>query len=175
MAAESLQTETPDGKGYPRGLAGNDVPVDARIVGICDAFDAMTSTRPYRRGMPVEKALSIIEENAGRQFDASFSKIFINMGRAGKLDPVVAHSDEGIPLRECLQCGPVIVLKRKHQHGDKVYCPACTGEYSLVSQGNSISIAPTGATGTPKQLEPEADTELIARLVRDSARALLAG
>jgi HD-GYP domain-containing protein (c-di-GMP phosphodiesterase class II) len=51
-AAVRAHHETPDGKGYPRGLAGEQVPVDARIVGICDAFDAMTSTRPYRRGMP---------------------------------------------------------------------------------------------------------------------------
>ncbi len=57
--------EMPNGKGYPRGLVGLDIPLDARIVGICDAFDAMTSTRPYRRGMPIEKALAIIEENLG--------------------------------------------------------------------------------------------------------------
>lgn len=172
-AAVRAHHETPDGKGYPRGLAGEQVPVDARIVGICDAFDAMTSTRPYRRGMPVEKALSIIEDNLGRQFDQKFGELFVSMGRQAKFDHIVAHSDEGIPLRECLQCGPVIVLRKKHQHGDKVYCPSCTGEYTLVSQGSSLSIAPTGAKGSPKQLEPEADTELIGKLVRDSARALL--
>ncbi len=45
------------------------VPADARIVGICDAFDAMTSTRPYRRGMPTAQALAIIEENLGNAED----------------------------------------------------------------------------------------------------------
>lgn len=51
--------EMPDGRGYPHGLSGAAISVDASIVGICDAFDAMTSTRPYRKGMPISKALSI--------------------------------------------------------------------------------------------------------------------
>ena len=53
--------ETPAGTGYPRKLAGKDIMIEARIVGICDAFDAMTSARPYRQGMHIDKALSIID------------------------------------------------------------------------------------------------------------------
>lgn len=71
----------------------------ARIVGICDAFDAMTSTRPYRRGMPVEKALNIIRENLGRQFDAEYGEQFVKLGDNPALLHVVGHSDEGIPLQ----------------------------------------------------------------------------
>jgi hypothetical protein len=93
------------------------------------------------------------------------------MGRQAKFDHIVAHSDEGILAR--MPVRPGNRTEEKHQHGDKVYCPSCTGEYTLVSQGSSLSIAPTGAKGSPKQLEPEADTELIGKLVRDSARALL--
>ena len=48
-----LHHETLDGSGYPKGIAGPDIPIAARIVGLCDAFDAMTSTRPYRAGMPM--------------------------------------------------------------------------------------------------------------------------
>ena len=72
-AAVRAHHETPDGKGYPRGLAGEQVPVDARIVGICDAFDAMTSTRAYRAGMPIEKALTLLQKDAEK----------------GQLDPVI--------------------------------------------------------------------------------------
>ncbi|SDH74335.1 HD-GYP domain-containing protein [Propionivibrio dicarboxylicus] len=173
-AAVRAHHETPDGRGYPRGLVGKDVPLDARIVGICDAFDAMTSTRPYRRGMPTEKALTIIEENLDRQFDATFGTRFISLGRSGQLDHIVGHSDEGIPLHDCVMCGPTLVLRRNHQPGDKIYCPACTGEYSVQRENGSLVTAPTGGKGTPKDLEPEADIELIGCVVRASAKALLA-
>lgn len=61
--------EQMDGKGYPDGLAGEDIPLDARIMAVADAFDAMTSNRPYRDGMPFEKAESILKENRGPQWD----------------------------------------------------------------------------------------------------------
>jgi hypothetical protein len=173
-AAVRAHHETPDGGGYPRGLAGEAVPIDARIVGICDAFDAMTSTRPYRRGMPIEKALAIIEENFDRQFDRGFGQRFVALGRAGQLDHIVGHSDDGIPLHECVMCGPTLVLRRDQKAGDSVYCPACTGEYAIESSGGSLVTSFTGRKATPAQLEPEADTLLIACVVRESARALLA-
>jgi HD-GYP domain-containing protein (c-di-GMP phosphodiesterase class II) len=55
-AAVLMHHEMPNGKGYPLGLMGKDIPIDARIIGLCDAFDAMTSARPYREGMPREQA-----------------------------------------------------------------------------------------------------------------------
>jgi hypothetical protein len=173
-AAVRSHHETPDGSGYPRGLTGNAVPMDARIVGICDAFDAMTSTRPYRRGMPIEKALGIIGDNLGRQFDKTFGLRFITLGQDGKLDHIVGHSDEGIPLRECVMCGPTLVLRRDRKVGDRVYCPSCTGEYAVQVEAGRLVTVPTGGKGTPKDLEPEADAQLIAGVVRESARALLA-
>lgn len=172
-AAIRAHHETPDGRGYPRGLAGHAVPVDARIVGICDAFDAMTSTRPYRRGMPVAKALEIIRENLGRQFDQQFGELFVTMGEAGELDHVVGHSDEGIPLYECLMCGPTLVRRRTQGEGDTVYCPSCTGAYHLAQDNGQLITVPAGRTGTPTELEPEADHDVIAQVVRESARALL--
>jgi hypothetical protein len=167
--------ETPDGRGYPRGLAGMAVPVDARIVGICDAFDAMTSTRPYRRGMPIGKALDIIEENLDRQFDLDHGRRFVDMGRAGRLDHVVGHSDEGIPLHECVMCGPTLVTRRGQPAGEHIYCRSCSGEY-LIEAGpdGALAVVPTGRMGTAKDLEPEADTALIVNVVRESARVLLA-
>jgi HD-GYP domain-containing protein (c-di-GMP phosphodiesterase class II) len=56
--------ERPDGKGYPRGLRADELHLDARIVGLCDAFDAMTSSRPYRAGMSRGQALAIIQNQA---------------------------------------------------------------------------------------------------------------
>jgi HD-GYP domain-containing protein (c-di-GMP phosphodiesterase class II) len=57
-----------DGGGYPDGLSGDEVPVPARIVFVADAFDALTSDRPYRRGRSTKAALAEIEANAGTQF-----------------------------------------------------------------------------------------------------------
>jgi HD-GYP domain-containing protein (c-di-GMP phosphodiesterase class II) len=58
-----------DGKGYPDGLAGEDIPLAARIVFACDAYNAMTTDRPYRAAMPKEAALAELAANAGTQFD----------------------------------------------------------------------------------------------------------
>ena len=71
-----------DGKGYPEGLAGESIPVFGRIMAIADAYDAMTSDRPYRKGMPVEKALSILEEGMGTQWDATFTRLFLDLKRS---------------------------------------------------------------------------------------------
>ncbi|MBA1333997.1 MAG: hypothetical protein HPY66_1481 [Firmicutes bacterium] len=57
-----------DGRGYPDGLKGDEVPIEAYILAVADAFDAMTNDRPYRKALPVDKARSIIAEEAGRQF-----------------------------------------------------------------------------------------------------------
>lgn len=59
-----------DGKGYPMGLAGEQIPFIARVVAVADAYDAMSSDRPYRRGMPLEKVEALFQSGAGQQWDA---------------------------------------------------------------------------------------------------------
>lgn len=66
-----------DGTGYPDGLKGEDIPVEARIVSIADAYDAMTSDRPYRKGMPVEKAIEILKEGRNSQWDGKLVDRFV--------------------------------------------------------------------------------------------------
>jgi putative nucleotidyltransferase with HDIG domain len=66
-----------DGRGYPDGLAGEDIPELARIVAVSDAFDAMTSDRPYRAGMPAEVAFAEVDKQKGRQFDPKFATAFL--------------------------------------------------------------------------------------------------
>ena len=70
-----------DGKGYPDGMAGDDIPLFGRIIAVADAFDAMTSDRPYRNGMSHEKALTILEEGKGTQWDPYFAGLFIDEWR----------------------------------------------------------------------------------------------
>ncbi len=71
-----------DGKGYPAGLAGEEIPLGARIIALADAFDAMTSDRPYRRAKSSSEALAEIEREAGRQFDPRLAGIFLHLFRS---------------------------------------------------------------------------------------------
>ena len=68
-----------DGTGYPSGLKGDEVPIEAYILSIADAFDAMTSDRSYRKGMTVEKAINIIEKDAGTHFHPLVAEQFIEL------------------------------------------------------------------------------------------------
>ena len=62
--------ESYNGKGYPDGLAGEEIPLMARILAVADSFDAMGSDRPYRQGMPTEKIEEILQRGSGEQWDA---------------------------------------------------------------------------------------------------------
>ena len=68
-----------DGKGYPTGIKGKQIPLLARILSICDCFDAIVSKRTYKHGASIEFALSEIEKNAGTQFDPELAPKFIEM------------------------------------------------------------------------------------------------
>jgi len=67
-----------DGSGYPDGLIGEVIPLEARIIAVPDAFDAMTSLRPHRRAMPVENVILEMEKGKGKQFDPQILEIFLN-------------------------------------------------------------------------------------------------
>lgn len=76
LAAVGSHHENHDGSGYPRGLRGEEIPLDARIVHVADAYDAMTSNRPYRNRMPEEKVRGILRECGGTQFDPTVIAAF---------------------------------------------------------------------------------------------------
>ena len=79
LDAVELHHEDWDGTGYPHGFKGQTTPLDARIIHVADAYDAMTTDRPYRRGMTHQEALSNIQENAGRQFDPDVVRCFTEL------------------------------------------------------------------------------------------------
>ena len=164
--------ERPDGKGYPRSLPHEAISLDARIVGLTDAFDAMTSTRPYRVGMPITKALTIIEEYSGTQFDTEVSRAFIQLGKEGALNHIVGHSDLGIPMQDCPECGPIIVVRRNQKTGDYVFCRNCGYKTTVIREDDSITIAETDDHGTAEELQPEVDMLLVQELIAEAARVL---
>ena len=75
-----------DGLGYPDGLEGEDIPLGARIVAVCDAFDAMTSDRPYRKALPVEVACDRLLRDAGTQFDPLCVEILVDVATSADED-----------------------------------------------------------------------------------------
>ena len=75
-----------DGLGYPTGKSGLQIPEGARLLSVVDAFEAMTSTRPYRRALGTQRALAEIERCAGTQFDPTFAGAFLEAWRAGALE-----------------------------------------------------------------------------------------
>jgi HD-GYP domain-containing protein (c-di-GMP phosphodiesterase class II) len=68
-----------DGKGYPKGLKGSEIPLVARIVAVADTFDAMTSRRVYRNDFSLEYTLNVIRQNKGTQFDPEIVDAFLSL------------------------------------------------------------------------------------------------
>ncbi|AYH43847.1 HD-GYP domain-containing protein [Azoarcus sp. DN11] len=162
--------ERPDGRGYPRGLPAGEIPLDARLVAICDAFDAMTSTRPHRAGMPIDTALDIVGAHLGTQFDPDLGAHFLALADTGVLAHIVGHSDDGIPLQSCPVCGPTLVLTRATAPGDVVHCRSCGNGYRVTAKPEgTLGVAATGRKGDARALEPAADVALVARVVQSAA------
>ena len=82
-----------DGEGYPAKLRGEDIPVEARLIGIADAFSSMTSDRPYRSAMSVEEACDELKRCAGTQFDPTIVRYFIEEIRSRPPDVEAAEPD----------------------------------------------------------------------------------
>jgi putative two-component system response regulator len=79
-----------DGSGYPDGIAGENIPITARIVAICDTFDALISDRPYRRGMTTDQALDTLAAGAGTQWDADLLRVFQGLLATPLQEPLAA-------------------------------------------------------------------------------------
>ncbi|HAP44246.1 MAG: hypothetical protein A2087_02100 [Spirochaetes bacterium GWD1_61_31] len=136
LAAVSGHHERPDGRGYPQ--ANSAEPPYARIISIADAFDAMTSDRPYRKGMALPAAAAILEQEAGSQFDAALAKRFVALIGSGRLTHVVGHANDLRQMLACSECGLVIAPPADAVDGDHVACPVCTGDYVLHQAGTGF-------------------------------------
>lgn len=92
--------ESWNGKGYPDGLRGADIPLLARIVTVADSFDAMTTDRPYRKALSLDEAVARLEEASGVQFDADVVKVFIKYVREKGRDLTLVTAAEARPLKD---------------------------------------------------------------------------
>jgi HD-GYP domain-containing protein (c-di-GMP phosphodiesterase class II) len=79
IQAVACHHERFDGSGYPRGLAGEEIPLIGRVIALADSYSAMRLDRPYRKGMGHDRVLNELVAGAGRQFDPDILKIFVEL------------------------------------------------------------------------------------------------
>ncbi|MCM1165391.1 MAG: HD domain-containing protein [Lachnospiraceae bacterium] len=115
-----------DGRGYPLGLKGEEIPEMARIIGIADAYDAMTSNRVYRKRLTNEKVISEMRRCSGAQFDPKLTEIFIKMIESGRFNDLspdndTAEESKGIAERSADLLQSVIGFKEKSYDNEHDY------------------------------------------------------
>ena len=101
-----------DGLGYPAGIAGDEIPIGARIVAVIDAFDAMVSERCYRSAVPVDEALRRLHEGAGTQFDAAIVREFALIADAELFVVQSAVADGRTGGADVLRTAPRLLQKQ---------------------------------------------------------------
>jgi len=80
-----------DGTGYPRGIAGETIPLPGRIAAVADVFDALTHARCYKGAWPFEKAITTIRQESGRHFDPNIVQAFLRVHESGGLSNLAKH------------------------------------------------------------------------------------
>jgi HD-GYP domain-containing protein (c-di-GMP phosphodiesterase class II) len=115
-----------DGKGYPYGLAGDKIPIEGRIVAVADCLDALTSNRPYRKGLAPDVAKEEIVKGSGTQFDPEVVEAFVRCYESGRIQRILQdyykNKDKSIA---CPFCSTFIVCAEPAKNGDEVSCSVC--------------------------------------------------
>ncbi len=150
--------ERNDGGGYPDGLSGSAISVHAAIISVADVFDALTSSRSYRNGMPADKAMDVLEKGRESHHPPMLLDAFGAIVRSGRLDVILSHSSDNRALITCARCGPIIVMPNDPEVGDTTSCPSCHGEYCVVSSDrDEIIVEETGNRVDARRARPRAD------------------
>jgi putative nucleotidyltransferase with HDIG domain len=115
-----------DGDGYPFGLKGSEIPVEGRLVAVADTFDAMTSNRPYRKGLDPLKAIETLVEGKGSQFDPKIVDALVACYHKGKIEEVLQnyHRNEARSIA-CPFCSTFIRLNAEVRAESEITCPVC--------------------------------------------------
>ena len=99
-----------DGSGYPEGLAGEDIPLSARIMAVADVFDALVSRRCYKEPFSYDKALSIIREDAGKHFDPLVADAFLS-AKEEVLEVAQHFAERAVSVVDIRKAGEQILTK----------------------------------------------------------------
>lgn len=170
LSAVHQHHEWVNGKGYPDHLPEDRISIFARIVSIADAFDALTSTRPYRREVAAAPALEALKAAHGTQFDARLLDTFMQTVRSDALREVVGCSDQGVAMITCPSCGPVISVSRHAKDGDICYCRVCGAKHRLHRDADTFVVEPTGEIGSAEALKPSPETGSIEAFISQAPK-----
>ena len=114
-----------DGKGYPYKLKGKDIPVEGRLMAVADSFDAMTSDRPYRKALKLEKALEEIVRNRGKQFDPKMVDVFFYLYKKGLIISILEEFKKKGKSLLCPYCSALIVIEQPKTQKLNIICSEC--------------------------------------------------
>jgi HD-GYP domain-containing protein (c-di-GMP phosphodiesterase class II) len=113
--------EREDGRGYPDGLLGDEIPIGAKIIVVCDAVDAMLSDRPYRRALPLSKVYEQLEVHGGQQFDHRIvralvsSEILADYAEMMRAARAAASTEEQLDPPGAVAVTPLRPRRREHR------------------------------------------------------------
>ena len=121
-----------DGKGYPFGLSGEEIPIEGRLLAVADTLDAMTSNRPYRKGLDPEFAISEIEKGKGSQFDPAIVEALMKCYRDGKIDRILQdyHKKDEKSIA-CPFCSTYMRLPEQAKVDFEFQCGVCHRQIRL--------------------------------------------
>ena len=143
-----------DGKGYPDGLAGEEIPIEARILTVVDAFDAMIHERSYRKALSREEALAELERGAGTQFDPAVVEAFLTWAATEGAEPEARKQPASADKRLAT------VRTTKTPNGGPVTCPAPRGQTATRKDPSQVfavmSIPDMLASSSPERADPAA-------------------
>ncbi len=124
-----------DGGGYPKGLKGEEIPVEGRLISVADAFDAMTSTRPYRKGMDPKIGIERLQEGKGKQFDPALVDALTTCYENGKIDRVLQdyYKNEARSIA-CPFCSTFIRFDETVTEGSEIECSVCHRTVRIVQK-----------------------------------------
>jgi len=145
-----------DGRGYPHGLAGEDIPIEGRLVAVADAFDAMTSNRPYRQGRSPELAREEVEKNRGTQFDPVIADAFLRAYDKGAIHGILQEYQKEGRSVACAFCSTYNAVPAEKLPGDQITCTVCHRHLLLRLENNALfaELIP----GTQAPIQPSART-----------------
>lgn len=153
-----MHHERIDGKGYPENIPESELSPVSRILAITDAFDAMTSTRSYRKAMNVDAAVNIIYKERGKQFDKALADIFIDLAKSGVINDIVGYCGYEKPMLVCPGCGPIIAYSKDARNGDAIVCPCCKGEFTMHKSNLAFEIECNDRRNFSYFSQPDKDT-----------------
>ncbi len=134
--------ENYDGTGYPHRLAEEAIPIEARLLAVADALDAMTSDRPYRGGLDNDRAMAEIRANSGSQFDPMIAAALFEAFEAGELDPYLQAEPLGHQAVICPHCSTPQAPSEDSLARGATRCPTCNRFIRLSFEGHQLRIDP---------------------------------